>query len=515
MNLLKGKRILIFQQRLWGKMFGRFLAKKLYDEGCRLAALTFKRTTHQLITAQKDVSYDLIVDQDSIESRPKDYLQGEEYSLGEICRALGLESIWPLVASLRNYVRSYQDKYYFCFRQNVSDQGIIDYVQAVYKYVNFIFSRFSPDFIIAPNFVHLPHLVMNLFATKRGVPMLAISDSKIKGYCIFNYGYNKDRGPFHERVDELNLGKTETINRNKARQYIKEFRENFKIPDSVSHCFLQKTIIQKIKQELLPYLDIWRWYSRDPMARLNVLESTGITIDYRPPRIILRDHYCHKYYTKFAQRFDYECFDEIKKFVYFPLQFQPEEEIDVIAPFFTNQIETARQVAMALPDDYTLIVKEHPMMVGKRPASYLEKVARTPNVKLIDYRLPSEKILKRAALVITPTGTISAEAAFLKVPVIQLGNLGTTLRLPNVFWHADITTLSKKIKEVLAANLNSAEYERRLENYAAAVYDTGFRADYIKGGLIKPEGREVMWQVFKKELERVFARKNKSAADTP
>jgi len=54
------------------------------------------------------------------------------------------------------------------------------------------------------------------------------------------------------------------------------------------------------------------------------------------------------------------------------LQFQPEASIDVMAPFFSNQIETARQIAMSMPDDYVLVTKEHPAMVELRPPSYLE-----------------------------------------------------------------------------------------------------------------------------------------------
>ena len=74
---LAGKRILLFQQRGWGKGIGRFLAKKLYQEGCALAAITYKRNTHELIINQPNVKYGLVINNDEIMSRPKDYLQGE------------------------------------------------------------------------------------------------------------------------------------------------------------------------------------------------------------------------------------------------------------------------------------------------------------------------------------------------------------------------------------------------------------------------------------------------------
>ena len=43
-----------------------------------------------------------------------------------------------------------------------------------------------------------------------------------------------------------------------------------------------------------------------------------------------------------------------------------------------------------------------------------------------------------------------------------------------------MTTLAAKIGELLKINLKTEEYERRLENYVAAVYDTGFILNYGK-----------------------------------
>lgn len=505
MNNLKGKRILIFQQRGWCLRIGHFLARKLQEEGCRLAALTLKRSTHNFILKQKEVKYDLVISNDEVMSRPKDYLQGDTYSLKEICDGLGIDTIWPIVMTLRHHVRSYKDKYYYGFKQNVSDEEIIDFVMAVYKYINEIFDKFNPEIIVTPNFVTLQHIMFNLYARKRGVKMIAITDCKIRGYYIFSYDYNDTSGDFIDRVDALNSGKVETDNRGKAIKYIKEFREKFIYPDyfiTPNHNNQKETLIQKIKRESLPYKQILSWYIKD--LSTNFLESTGITIDYRPPQIILRDHYCHKKYKKFMNNFDYYPFDKISKFVYFPLQFQPEATIDVMAAYFSNQIETARQLAMSLPDDYVLVVKEHPSMLGYRSPSYMEKLARTPNVKFIDYRILSEKILKKADLIISPNSTTIAEAAFYNKPSIQLGNLGVTLKLPNVFKHTDITTLSSRIKEILKVNLKTEEYERKLQNFVAAIFDTGFNLNYMdmweKGG----GNLEYLLQIYKKEIEKII-----------
>lgn len=497
---LKGKKVLILQQRNWGKIIGRPIAKKLYEEGAILAALTFKKSVHELIENQPGVKYDLIIHNDDIMSRPKDYLNGDSFPISQICNDLDINSIWPIIYTLRNHVKSYKEKYYYGFKQNVSDEEILDFVQAVYKYIKVFFEDFKPDIIISPNFVSLPHIMLNLYAKKKGVSMIAITDSKISGQYIFTHNFTDSTGPFYDRIKELNSG-TKSENSEKAKQYIKEFREKFKTPDYAKKQ-KQISLWKRIKKEIMPLYQIWMWYTR---PQVNVLESTGITLDHRPPKIILRDYICEKRYRRAMRNREYYPFEKVGKFVYFPLQFQPEATIDVVAPYFSNQIETARLSAMSLPDDYTLVVKEHPEMVGKRPPSYIEKIAKTVNIKLVDYRTPQSEILKRASLILSPNSTTVAEAAFYNVPAIQFGNLGTTLALPNVFKHTDMTTLSEKIKEVLKINLKNEDYERRLENFVAASFDTTIKADYIgiwENGKI--ELLEELWKAYKKEITEVL-----------
>lgn len=508
MSKLSGKKVLIFQQRAWGKFIGRFLARKLYAEGCRLAALTSSPSAHQatLLQDKTELKYEMIESHDFVMGQPKEYLRGETYSLEEICRDLAVDSIWPFIWSLRMFVRSYKEKYYYSFKQNLSDEQIIDYVMAAYKCVKLFFEKFKPDVIIAPNFVSFHHIIFNLMAKKRGATMFALTDSKIVDYSIFTYDYDESTGPFYEQVDKLNANEIETENREKARKYIAEFREKFKKPYQWASEDEKKrrgnSLLTRIRGELSPFKQILLWYKDRPK---NPWPNVGIWTGWRPPYIILRDYFAHKKYRQFAQDFNYEPLEKIKKFVYFPLQVQPETAIDVAAPYFSNQIEVARQLAMSLPDDWTLAVKDHPAMLGLHPSSYLEKLARTVNVKLIDYRIPTQEILKRADLLVSFGGTTLVEAAFLAVPAIQLGNLGTTLKLPNVFKHTDMTTLAKKIKEVLAVDLNSRDYERRLENYAAAVYDTGFEINYLEvWEKAKTESLEDLWKAYYQELERIL-----------
>ena len=151
---------------------------------------------------------------------------------------------------------------------------------------------------------------------------------------------------------------------------------------------------------------------------------------------------------------------------------------------------------------YKLIAENHVYVIEPSDKRYIESndfIDKANNHQIF------EGLIEKADLLISPNSTTVVEAAFLRKKAIQLGELGTTLKLPNVFKHTDMTTLSVRIKEVLTINLETEEYERKLENFVAAVYDTGFNFKYLtvweKG---RGDNMEDLWRVYKKEIERVL-----------
>ena len=169
-------------------------------------------------------------------------------------------------------------------------------------------------------------------------------------------------------------------------------------------------------------------------------------------------------YIKKINKFNFDKLDNLDNFVYLPLQSQPEQTVDSYAPLFNNQIETSRQIAMNLPKDLYLVVKDHPNMFGKRSPTYLEKIQRSPNVKLIDYKVSNYEILKKTRLMIGFSGSTFLEAALLNIPSILLGNIGTIKRLPNVYCHTDMSSISRKILEILENN-SKTNNQKKLLNY--------------------------------------------------
>lgn len=503
-NELKGKRVLILLQRRWGASIGIELARRLQQEGCKIAALTLKPSTDKHVRMQSDVHFDMIINNDAVMEDPEGYLAGDRYTTEEICAALGVDTIWPIVITLRNYVRTYDEKYYYSYLQKFPDEETLIFVQAVYKYIKKFFDEFKPDAIVALNFVTLPHIMFNLYGAKKGVPMIAVTDCKVKGLYIFSESYRDDKGAFYDRVDELNQGKSQSENKEKAKAYIAEFRHEFKRPE-YTFSSEDRSFWKTVKHHLKPLAEIF-WFYRYSGA--NRVKRLGVTIDYRPPRTILRDYFAHMRNKHFVDHFAYAPLEKTEKYAFFPLQFQPESNIDAISPFYNNQLDLARMFALALPGDYTLVVKEHPAMAGLRSPSFYKKLTRTPNIRLIDYRISSEEVLRGAGIVLSISGTPISEAAFLCKPAIQVGDLGTTQKLPNVVKHTDMTTLSSKVKEVLAMPCGGEDYERKLENFVAAAYDVGFPVGYYANWDMSQVDFNDIWERYRDELLRsLYGRK--------
>jgi hypothetical protein len=116
-----------------------------------------------------------------------------------------------------------------------------------------------------------------------------------------------------------------------------------------------------------------------------------------------------------------------EKFVYLPLNQEPERSLLIDAPFYTNQIETIYHIAKSIPIEYTLVVKEHPTQGqarGWRPIADYKKILSIPNVKFVHHSISSFDLIKKSSLVITTGGSAAFEAQIFGKPAIIFANLG-------------------------------------------------------------------------------------------
>jgi hypothetical protein len=113
-----------------------------------------------------------------------------------------------------------------------------------------------------------------------------------------------------------------------------------------------------------------------------------------------------------------------EKFLYFPLQSEPEASILMNTPFYANQINTIETIAKSIPIDHVLYVKEHPLQKLKfwRSIDDYKKIKDIPNVRFLHPSVNAQEVLEKSQGVISISGATGFEALFYQKPVILFGN---------------------------------------------------------------------------------------------
>jgi hypothetical protein len=160
--------------------------------------------------------------------------------------------------------------------------------------------------------------------------------------------------------------------------------------------------------------------------------------------------------------------DEMR-YVFFPLHTEPEVSLLVYGRPFLNQIEVIRQIAISLPIDVHMVVKEHPWMVGKRKYSSYAKLLNIPRVHLAPPEMAARDLIEKSALVTVITGSTGLEAAILRKPVITFGDCAfNALPLTMVRRCHDLRELPSLVRTMLDHHEHD---ETALESYVAAVFE--------------------------------------------
>jgi hypothetical protein len=132
--------------------------------------------------------------------------------------------------------------------------------------------------------------------------------------------------------------------------------------------------------------------------------------------------------------------------VLFLLQFEPEFTTLSLAREFNNTRAILQQMALSLPADYRLVVKEHATNIGNRDIGFYKDLVRLPNVVLADYRIPGLTLAARAAAVSTVSGTVAVEATLMGKPVVIFAEHVEYGFLPNI----STVTAMRDLPEILA-----------------------------------------------------------------
>jgi hypothetical protein len=116
-------------------------------------------------------------------------------------------------------------------------------------------------------------------------------------------------------------------------------------------------------------------------------------------------------------------------FALFQLHFEPEKSTIPDGGLNVSQLAAIRIARESLPDDIELVVKEHPSQLsyvsngftGRSPSFY-EALENLPGVSLVSRSTANWDLIERSRIVLTVTGTVAVEAAFIGVPSGHFGH---------------------------------------------------------------------------------------------
>lgn len=118
----------------------------------------------------------------------------------------------------------------------------------------------------------------------------------------------------------------------------------------------------------------------------------------------------------------FEKVDYDKKYVLYPLHRVSEWSMHMSAPFtYADQISVISNIALSLPLDHELYVKEHTGLIGHREISFYKQIKKIPGVRLISPYEDTFQLIRNSSAVVVLSGSMGWESILFKKPVITLG----------------------------------------------------------------------------------------------
>lgn len=155
--------------------------------------------------------------------------------------------------------------------------------------------------------------------------------------------------------------------------------------------------------------------------------------------------------------------EEVTEFsVLYPLQMQPEANIDVWGKNHRDQTQLIEQLSNNLPTGVKLIVKPNPKSKYEISEELIQLVHQRDNIVPLHHKVKMDDVLPKVDLVITVTGTIAIECILSDVPVVTL-----------------VHTINNQIKSCIYINNIESELNPLIEKIIKGEFPRTTEADKI------------------------------------
>lgn len=315
----------------------------------------------------------------------------------------------------------------------------------------------------------VPDYIIYALCKYRGIPTVMFLPSPILNYeaifCDVEASDVRLRDRYHALLDEYKGKPIEDIVLGEefeayfSKQKQQEGKKAYTWPDDPTKLQLFFRAIQK-----------------DPLGVLKRFLQYIITLIsprtwYRRVQKVLgarRENMLHNFYCKNATTPDFS-----KKFIYAPLQLQPECSTCPMGGGFMDQELVLQMLSHCVDDGILIYVKEHPLQKewshACRSINFYQDLLAIPNVRFMPPNTDSFSLREHCIAVATGTGTAGFEAIFRGKPVLMFGHY-IYQYAPGVYSIRTNAECQKAMKEICSGTSASSLRESRL--YLKAMEDT-------------------------------------------
>jgi hypothetical protein len=355
--------------------------------------------------------------------------------------------IWDMAYAERIFYPQFNKQYKY------SRNEILSIIEQQCKLFLSIIENVKPDYLILGSVTRLPMYIIYNLAQVMGINVLVLEPwHSLMTQCLLS-----------KQIDQIddpqNYTKIEN-NEQKTIPELKQFLESYPPSDGTEFQInLEKSKIGKIKK-LVKFIekpineDYTRYYSHFGTTKLKTLLNSKQKSN--ESQIKKREKFMDENFIRDISN---------QKFIYFPLGLEPERQLLIRSPFYSNQLQTISSIARSIPVEYKLFVKEHPEMehsAGWRDINYYQSILDYPNVELIHMSTKPEEIFKKCSLVITTIGSSVFEASFYNKPSIILADSDYAV-LPWIFHPKVIDDLPSTIIEALDAKVDPSHLDKYIK----------------------------------------------------
>ena len=104
----------------------------------------------------------------------------------------------------------------------------------------------------------------------------------------------------------------------------------------------------------------------------------------------------------------------------YPMQMQPEANLDVWGRKYRNQLETLQQIIKNTSEDITIIVKPNPKSKYELTEELVSYIKSEKRIIPVSHTTPMSQVLSQTQMVLTVTGTIAIECILADIPVVTM-----------------------------------------------------------------------------------------------